>query len=102
MSEHLRKIRDRVAFDWYVRSDCDCETATGDILWLLKRIDELETERTRVEMEGSAREVYIVRASSPQDAMDRWVEGAFLISEVYGMTPVSAEIDDDDETGDTQ
>ena len=80
MSEHLRKIRDRVAFDWYVRSDCDCETATGDILWLLKRIDELETERT------------IWRGEELPNG----------ISEVYGMTPVSAEIDDDDETGDTQ
>ena len=44
MSEHLRKIRDRVAVDWYVRFDGDGDEATGDILWMLHRVDELESQ----------------------------------------------------------
>lgn len=49
----------------------------------------------RVECQGEVREVYIVRASSPEDAMARWHEGDLAVSEAYGVDAVSAEVDDD-------
>jgi hypothetical protein len=38
-----------------------------------------------VEMIGMSREVYIVRAESPEDAAHRWYEGQLVLSEASSM-----------------
>jgi len=49
-----------------------------------------------VTCEGNVREVYVVQASSRQEAMDRWADGDLWLSEATSVEPVSAELDDDE------
>jgi hypothetical protein len=44
----------------------------------------------RVEMSGEAREVYDVEADSEEEAKAHWSDGDLVISEVFGVEPVSA------------
>lgn len=41
-------------------------------------------------MSGDAREVYDVEADSEEEAMARWSSGELVISEVFGVEPISA------------
>lgn len=47
-----------------------------------------------VECIGEVREVYIVEADSPEDAMARWHEGTLELSEASSVEPVAAREDD--------
>jgi hypothetical protein len=48
----------------------------------------------RVECTGDVREVYIVDADSPEEAMENWHAGHLYVSEASGVEPVSAELDE--------
>lgn len=48
----------------------------------------------RVERHTEGREVYIVEASSPDEAEKNWMNGELLISEVLGSEPYSVVLDD--------
>lgn len=48
-----------------------------------------------VEMTGEAREVYAVEADSEDEAMENWASGEHVITEAYGMEPVSARLESD-------
>ena len=47
-----------------------------------------------VECIGEIREVYIVEADSPEDAMARWHEGTLELSEASSVEPVAAREDE--------
>lgn len=47
----------------------------------------------RVECRGQVREVYLVEASSEEEARKNWCEGELLISEANDVWPESAELD---------
>lgn len=48
----------------------------------------------RVELHGDVREVYIVEAGSPEEAMANWATGTLLVQESQGCEPVSAALDE--------
>lgn len=43
-----------------------------------------------VEARGEVREIYVVEADSPEDAMLNWDQGTLIVSEALGVDPVSA------------
>jgi hypothetical protein len=49
----------------------------------------------RVEMTGSCREVYIVEASSEQEARETWMNGHWQLTEAFGMEVASVRLDDE-------
>ncbi len=46
-----------------------------------------------VELKGDCREVYIVNASSEQEARDNWMNGSHLLIEAEGMEVLSVRLD---------
>jgi hypothetical protein len=48
----------------------------------------------RVECSGTVRELYVVEADSPEEAMAKWTDGALVLSEA-STSPVSAEPEED-------
>lgn len=42
----------------------------------------------RVECHGEVREVYVVEASSPEEARERWHTGDLVLSEAFSVEPV--------------
>jgi len=53
------------------------------------------TQQYRVECEGQVREVYVIDADSPEDAMARWAEGHLQVQESHSVEPVRADLDED-------
>lgn len=49
----------------------------------------------RVEVTGEVRELYVVEADSPEEAMANWHLGTHVLSEAQTMEPVSAELEDE-------
>jgi hypothetical protein len=48
----------------------------------------------RVELRGEARELFTVKADSPEEARERWAEGSSYLLEASSMEVVSVELDD--------
>lgn len=52
-----------------------------------------------VKVEGQATEVYMVEASTPEEAMKNWSDGDLLSQEIWDCGPVAAVLDfDQDDT----